>query len=144
MNSRLMDYVTPFQTENKNYLLHVTFWSFSDFNRLPSIRFRGIDSNHLAAALVSMLSNMEEILFEHNFIHFLGYSNPNILTEFLDLNNSKIVTVQFNVLFRSPDIGIAPHVINVDIFVCNKELDFMTVYQNSSSHNGSSKTFHLL
>ena len=144
MNNRLTDYVLPYQISGRNYLLHVSFWSFSDFNRLSSAQFESLDTGLLLNDLIAMLVSVEDTILTCGTANFLGYSNQCTLTGFLDFNNSKIVTVQFNQLYPSPDISKFPHILNVEIFVCNKEIDFMSIHQNTSFHNGSSKTFHLL
>ena len=144
MNNRLMDYVLSYQIPNRNYLLHVTFWSYSDFNRLSSAQFEALDNELLLSDLIAMLISVEDTILTCGTANFLGYSNQCTLTGFLDFNNSKIVTIQFNQLYPSPDTARFPHILNVEIFVCNKETDFMSIHQNTSFHNGSSTTFHLL
>ena len=139
-----MDYDMLNRQEGCHLLLHTTFWSFPNFNQLSPSMFDALNFEALQSDLVTLYQRVESRLLHHNVFNFLGYADHCTLTDFVDSHDAKIVTVQFGCRYQSPDIDQFPHVINVDIFLCEKGLDFATMCQSGVSHEGASNTIHLL
>ena len=130
--------------EGCHLLLHTTFWTFPNFSQLSPSMFDTLNHEALQDDLVNLFQSVEARLFQHNVFNFLGYADHCALTAFVDSLDAKIATVQFGCRYRSPDISQFPHVISVDIFLCDRNLDFAAMYHSGASHDGSSKTIHLL
>ena len=125
-------------------MFHTTLWSFPDFTRIPSDALRSLDVNLLTAQVSELFISIERTFFDQGVFSFLGYSEPGFLTEFIDHHEAKIVSIQFSKFFESPNTTEYPHILIVDIFLCDKETDFATLHRNTACHDGASTTFELL
>ena len=144
MNRRLMNYRLSHQNQEKFYLFHTTLWSFPEFTRIPSDTLLNLDTTDMTRQIMGIFSTIEENFFEQEVFNFLGYSESGFLTDLIDQFEAKIVTVQFSKLYESPNLTEFPHVLIVDIFLCDKEVDFASLHRNTTHHDGSSTTFELL
>ena len=144
MNCRLMSYNLKHKDSSGNYVLQTSFWSFSNFERMPVTSFKAIDTKALTNNLMALIPAIEEPLSVYGVFNYLGYTESCTLTDFVDGQNAQIVSIQFQQLYPSPDSSRFPHLLGVDVFVCDKEIDFASLCTNSAAHSGSATTFHLL
>ena len=128
----------PYRQDGQHFLFHTTFWSFSNFNRLSASTLSSLNEDVLLSDLVKMFLEVEEAFYALGSFHFVDYSEPCLLTDFIHENDAKIVTVHFSQIYRSPDLEKFPHVMSVDIYVCDREFEYMAVYRNTAAHDDSS------
>ena len=144
MNLRLMNFHLRYQQPDETIIFHTTFWTHSEFANILSSDFESIDVAAMTDHLGRVFQSIKEIFFNLNVFNFLGYSDQCVLTEFVASHHSQIVTIQFSKLYRSEDPSNVPHIVIVDIFVCDQDIDFTSPLQNELAHNGTAKTFNLL
>ena len=144
MNLRLMNLHLTYQQPDDFIIFHTTFWTHANFNNILSDDFESVDVEAITSHLGRVFQSIKEIFFNLNVFNFLGYSDQCVLTNFVESHQARIVTMQFSKLYQSTNIPEVPHIVIVDIFICERDLDFTSPLQNELAHGGTATTFNLL
>ena len=123
-----MSYVLPCKRENKSYIFYVTFWSFHDFQRIPTNTLREVNIDSMQNDFLDMLTGIEDTFFSRRFTSLPEYNEPCALTNFIDSHEAKIVKIDFSLLYQSNDTTQFPHFLSIDVYLLEKEIDIANAY----------------
>lgn len=139
-----MSYLLEQRQSDEFYIFQTNIWSAPDFNRLPRGSLISIDIEAWTAILSSLFSAIEPTFFEAGVFNYLGYSDSCVMTDFFTAFDTKIVSLQFHSIYQSPNLSQYPHVLGVDIFVCEEENDPSALARQIMLQDTDSTAFKVL
>ena len=139
-----MSYLFTHKSQEQFYIFQTTLWSAQGFNQLPRAALLNVDTEAWTALLSRLIAKVEKPFFDAGLFNYLGFTESCVLTEFLSSFNTRVVTIQFHCIYQSPDVNLFPHVIGVDICVCEEGAGFIASPGQFITQDSSSTTFKLL
>ena len=139
-----MSYLIEQRESEEFYIFQTHIWSAPSFNRLPRSSLLSIDTNSWTSILSSLFTAIGPSFFEAGVFNYFGYSGPCVITDLFNVFNTKIMSLQFHSIYQSPNLSQYPHVIGVDIFVCEEEGDPSAIASQIMLQDTDSTAFKVL
>ena len=133
MNTKRWYLTLQCNNEEESFVFNITFWSYPEFQRISPEDFMELNDEDMKMNLLNLYARVEHKFIDYRCFHYLGYRDPCTLVNFIDSHRAQIINLSLGMLHRSTDPAQHPHFMSVDIYLLEREIDFLSYNRQGQS-----------